>query len=403
MKLSCLILILTFLFPVCHGFVFSQKKESFSDKFIRAKNLISSNDAAKALPLFKEMYENDPSNSNLNYLLGVCYTEDPVVTVKSVFHLEKALKDVTKDYDPGAISERHSPVFVHYYLVIAYSQNSRCEEARRANNNFRALYGMDKNDYYVEDAVRWVKKCKQKPGTTDTLPVVVSAKDENIVIKTIDYTTSFPLYGVQVGMYSRLVPVRKFTGLNNLEAFMDKSGMIRYVIGHFIFRSQADALLQKVQEAGYKDAFVVNVNDSDSIPIAKDSPLGRISNATDYFGNHREAKKFSNEVVTYGNRSLNAPTPVNVTYSVQIGAFRDSIPSDLVNLYMKFDGLKETHDNGLTVLTSGSFSVYEKALEMKNEFSKAGITRAFVVAYSEGVRIPVSEAKGESAPGKKEK
>lgn len=362
--------ILLFITPLYFCFsltVFAQKKESYSEKFIRAKNYISSNDAGKALPLFKEMYENDPSNSNLGYLLGVCYTEEPNVTNESIVHLEKAMKDVSKEYDPGAINERRSPVFVHYYLVIAYSQNSRCEEARNSKNNFHALYGMEKKDYYVEDATRWVKKCRdasshQKPGVADSLKSVI--KNSTIQTKTIDYTTTSPLYGVQVGAFSRLVPLCKFTGLNNTEAFMDKNGLIRYVIGHFILRSQANALLQKVQDGGYRDAFVVNVN---------------------------ETKKFSDEVVAEGNRSLNAPTPSNVSYSVQVGAFSDSIPSDLVNLYMKFDGIKETHENGLTVLTSGSFPEYEKAVEMKNKFSKAGIKGAFVVAYSEGVRIPVSD------------
>ena len=54
-----------------------------------------------------------------------------------------------------------------------------------------------------------------------------------IVTKKVEYTARSPLYAVQIGAFSRLVPMWKFEGLNNVDAFMDRMGTIRYVMGHF--------------------------------------------------------------------------------------------------------------------------------------------------------------------------
>ncbi|MBL4818016.1 MAG: SPOR domain-containing protein, partial [Deltaproteobacteria bacterium] len=331
---------------------YSQEDEEFRVKFNMAKNHLHHGKIERALPIFQELSNLDSTNANINYLLGVCYTEDPIISYKSIYYLEKAVNSIIMKYDIISYKEKGAPIFAYYYLSIAYSQHGKCEEATEAKSQFHSMYGIEKNDYYIRDVQRWIKKCHSKPEASAKKDSLASAVETSIVTKTIDYTTESPLYGVQIGAFSRLDPRRYFNGLKNVEAFMDKAGTIRYVIGHFIHRSQAAALQKLVEFAGYKDAYIVDVN---------------------------QEKIYSEEVISINNISLKAPkdkAPMitgKVDFTVQIGAFRDSIPIDLVLIYLQVEGIKELSQDDLTLLTVGSLPTYEEAEVKKEELLKMGI------------------------------
>jgi len=352
---------------------YSKDDENFRVKFNMAKNHLHQGRIEQALPVFQELRIIDSNNANINYLLGVCYTEEPVISEKSVYYLEMAITNIIMDYDVISYKEKKAPIFAHYYLSIAYSQNGKCDKAKATKSYFHSLYGIEKNDYYIRDAQRWIEKCNMDLmalAQTDSLVSMESTR--NIVTKTIEYTTESSLYGVQIGAFSRLDPRRDFNGLKNVEAFMDKAGTIRYIIGHFIYKSQAAALKKVVEDAGYKDAFIVDVN---------------------------KEKKFSEEVISIDNISLKAPKAKKpkitgkVDFRVQIGAFRDSIPIELVLIYLQVEGIKEFNQEDLTILTVGAFPTYEEGEVKKEELLIMGIPGAFIVAFNRNQKISVKRAK----------
>lgn len=366
----------------------------FRDKFYKAKSYLAGGLIDKALPLYKELYNADSTNSNISYLLGVCYTEVKSATFKSIYHLERGAQDISTDYNPGAYLESSAPIFTWYYLTIAYSQNGLCQKAITAAHKFKELYGAHKNDFYTKDATRWVARCNAEPKKTnvpledETIPISaqekvteevvdVPLKDETIPIseqkvitKNVDYETKTPLYGVQVGAFSRLVPIWKFDNLSNVDAFMDNESMIRYVIGHFTFVSQANILLKAVWKASYNDAFIVDINS-----IKK-----------------KDDQRYKEAIVSVDDVSFKAKVRGKVDYRVQIGAFKESIPEDLVQLYLRLEGIKENTHNNVTSLTIGSYDDYKGASIKRRELMDFGIPGAFVVAYNYDRKIPVDEA-----------
>jgi hypothetical protein len=86
-----------------------------------------------------------------------------------------------------------------------------------------------------------------------------------------------------------------------------------------------------------------------------------------------------------------------VVFKVQIGAFKDEVPLVIANKFLKVAnrGVKNYKDsNGLTIYTVGTYRSYEEASAAKSEISAAAnITDAFIVAYKDGLKIPVDEAK----------
>src|SRR5690606_33498078 len=125
---------------------------------------------------------------------------------------------------------------------------------------------------------------------------LANLKSRGLLTEKIKYTTRTPLYGVQIGSTSEVIPVNRFGDLKNIDAFVDKDGIIRYVVGHFSYKRQAESLLEVLKEKGFTDAFVVNVNDE---------------------------RKYSNSVVSFNNNNIRSQLIGKVEFAVQLGAFRD--------------------------------------------------------------------------------
>ena len=373
---------ITCILITCYSFmpftIWAQKSSNKPDeeilkiKFNTAKTHLHQGEIKQALPIFQELYDIDSNNANINYLLGVCYTEEPMISEKSINYLERATNSVIMKYDINSYNEKGAPIFVYYYLSIAYSQQGDCGKANEIMGSFHELYGIEKNDYYIRDAQKRVEKCYlEKIAMVNTESKESDEKKVKIVIKKVEYTTESPLYGVQIGAFSRLDPRRDFNGLKNVEAFMDKTGTIRYVIGNFIHRSQAEALKKIVGVAGYEDAFIVDVN---------------------------KEKKYTEEVISIDNISLKAVKEKkpeitgDVDFKVQLGAFRDSIPIELVLIYLQVEGITELSQDSLTILTVGSYPTYKEAELKKGELLKWGVPDAFIVAFNGNKKIDLESA-----------
>lgn len=347
--------------------VFSQTEttydESYQEKFDQVRFCLGGGRTGEAFVLLQDLYKVDSTNHYTNYLMGICYTEQNIVTPLSVKHLKYASENMMDVYTYIPYTEKRSPVYVWYYLTKAYSQNGMCQEAKEASERFYKAYRREENDYFVVNIKNFLLKCKRnKPYA------LKKQTDKNLITKEVEYTTTNNLYGVQVGAFKELVPIREeFFNLKNVEAFIDKDNVVRYVVGHFGIKKQAESLLEVIRDLGYKDAFVVDVN---------------------------QESRFSREVIIVDHISFKAGLQGKVYYSVQIGAFSntDSIPENLAKLYVKIEDLKEIPDAGLIILTSGHFETYEDAVVHRDKMMKMGIIDAFVVAFNQGRKISLKSA-----------
>ena len=95
----------------------------------------------------------------------------------------------------------------------------------------------------------------------------------------------------------------------------------------------------------------------------------------------------------------NIPMPIDsgIVFKVQIGAFKDEVPLDMANKFLIIakKGIHNYNDeNGLTIYSVGVFKTYEEAAKVKGDVAtEAAINDAFIVAYNNGVKISVEDAK----------
>ncbi len=396
LRLFILLVTIGSVLPMYAGGLEKKQESDFQKNFNIAKRHLSNREISDALPYLLYLNQKNPKNANLKYLIGLCYAELEIINPKTIELLTEASNKTSLEYNPNTIEEQRVPIYVYYYLSIAYAQNKECELAEKNRDIFMDIYPYD-DSYYPDESMRWIKNCRAMnaqpeqtplPNFPDFKPFVspkkvkpLATKPEGSVRKTklvtqepkttqdiktqrLEYSTQSPLFGVQLGAFKEAVPVSRFSELKNVDAFMDKSGWIRYVVAHFSIYSQAEKLQKIIQEKGYTDAFVVNVN---------------------------QEKKFGEEVVSVNNVNIKANAIGKVEYRIQIGAFNEQIPTESAELYFKIEGIEEHREQEVTYLTVGKFKTYAEAKAYSQGIIDVGIVDAFVIAISGRKKIPLQQ------------
>jgi hypothetical protein len=179
------------------------------------------------------------------------------------------------------------------------------------------------------------------------------------------YSTYSTLFGVQVAALLEPQMTRKFDGLKNVEVYVDMYGVYRYVIGNFVFKSQAQKMLEVVKRTGYLDAFIVNITDEERYPM---------------------------EVVALDQKSPKAQIRGEVEYRIQLAVFKESMSDESARCYFLVDSISEINLEGLTLLTVGSYKSYGNAIERMAELRQMGFKDAFIVAFNQGRKVSIEDA-----------
>ncbi|MDC1402882.1 hypothetical protein N8328_00580 [Crocinitomicaceae bacterium] len=90
-------------------------------------------------------------------------------------------------------------------------------------------------------------------------------------------------------------------------------------------------------------------------------------------------------------KPISAETSIGLMYRVQVGAFSKPVAEDQFNEFTPVSA--EKRSNGIFVYMAGYFVGNAKAFEAQKSIRKIGYSDAFVVAYCDGQRITLSEAK----------
>ncbi len=88
---------------------------------------------------------------------------------------------------------------------------------------------------------------------------------------------------------------------------------------------------------------------------------------------------------------VNVKIPSGLVYRVQIGAFANPIPTDLFSEFNPVSG--EKLNNGVTRYLAGYFNNSKRVVEARDQIKTLGYADAFAVAYCDGKRITLAEAR----------
>ncbi|MES2284228.1 MAG: hypothetical protein V4547_00985 [Bacteroidota bacterium] len=263
--------------------------------------------------------------------------------------------------------------------------------------------------------------------TIDQAAITKTTNELSAIAKTESVTTVQGLfYTVQVGVFSQPVVAGKLYNMKPLYTETAANGNLRYYTGIYKSVSRAAEATEMINDVGIKDAFVTAYYNGKRISLAEAKQYEKQGDGVFTTGasvnklpvftalpkqslvEERTITDITDIVKPAANNSVSNQTNKDVPpssteannsgiiYKIQIGAFNDEVPLEIANKFIKIasKGIKTYKDNnGLTVYTVGNLKTYDEANQLKSEVVAESLTDAFIVAFRNGEKIPVEEAR----------
>jgi hypothetical protein len=155
--------------------------------------------------------------------------------------------------------------------------------------------------------------------------------------------------------------------------------------------ASADSTKKIAMSSGVRDAFIVAYKGGNRTLLNRSSMMSKEEASTLPAKLSVSASAAKSEPVT-----TSSELPSGTIYKVQIGAFRQKPSQRSLDNFQRISSntiSNETTASGLQLYYSGSFTDLNSALFAKNLIAANGIKDAFVVAFSNGKKVPVSQPK----------
>jgi len=259
--------------------------------------------------------------------------------------------------------------------------------------------GSSVNDVFV---------AKSTPAYSSSKPIPVNEKlPEGLIFK------------VQIGAFRNPIPQDLFKGMSPITGETTPQGFIRYTAGLFTTFATADKVKEEIQAMGYKDAFVVGFYNGKRLAMTEAiamvagavTSLNKTTSTTDNTSGASISDGVTSANTSENNISVPAITEPSLSvkvqssipaiaesvanvaglfYTVQVGVYSQPVSS--AKLYNVQPLYTEVAPNGNLRYNTGIYNTIGRASEAKNMIVDAGIKDAFIVAYINGKRIPMTDA-----------
>ncbi len=146
-----------------------------------------------ALKNYNKLYENDSTNANINYRLGVCRLQtsnDVSGKAMAIPYLEYASQNITKRYNEGSYKEKNAPSDVLFYLGVAYKFDHKFDQSIEVFNKLLEYIGPNQADY-AKIIEREIETCKNAKLQIEE-PVRIDLERNTNISNSPEYTINCP-------------------------------------------------------------------------------------------------------------------------------------------------------------------------------------------------------------------
>jgi hypothetical protein len=199
----------------------------------------------------------------------------------------------------------------------------------------------------------------------ETIKALSEVEDPNEVVNApLEYT-------VQLGVFSSPVAPVAIASLKPLPASR-VNGKYRFTSVTYSNKQSADSMLTAAVGSGIKDAFVVGIRNGNFVALENSAVTAK-------------QKQWSSSI-------KEDVTSSEMVYKVQIGAFKNQLPYNIVETYLTIIDKGITHrtdERGLVIFYAGNLKDLASATKLRQEITAKGIKDAFVVVLQNGKRVSI--------------
>jgi len=177
-------------FLVITSSLFAQKG-LYLKNFTEGNYLFLERNYIMAVQSFDLAYHIDSTNSNINYKMGLCYLNIPSKKKYALRFMDKAITNISKNYDEDEPTVTSAPVDAIYYHAKALHFASKFPEALEEFQKYLKIVGL-RNKERTADIQKHIEMCNNA--------IAMSQHPENVTIKNLgdSINTDFPEYGAVI-------------------------------------------------------------------------------------------------------------------------------------------------------------------------------------------------------------
>jgi hypothetical protein len=216
-------------------------------------------------------------------------------------------------------------------------------------------------------------------GNKNGNPDIKTIPDKNLPLVDggINNQNNEVVFRVQIGAFSKKLSANIFKNVPDLIVIPGDDGITRYYSGAFSDIFKASERKINMLDIGFEGSFVVAYQGGARKPLSE-------------VGVEMIQKEDTNESNDVKNTSIDKS---KIKYKVQVGAFKNDVPTQMLDKYLTIGGVTPIRDGEITKYLSGNFTTKEDASNAMQSIIKAGITDAFIVSDYNGKILTMDELK----------
>ena len=200
------------------------------------------------------------------------------------------------------------------------------------------------------------------------------------MIPVINPDDNAPTFRVQIGAFNRKIQKSVFKGIPNVVGIKGDDGLYRFFSGSYSDKSEAASHKIDLSLSGYNDAFLVAFKNGKRITLKE--------------AGFEVNENFKENLEISSKASENPIDPEMVRFRVQVGAFKEKVPNDILASFRKLGTVmaKTNAGQGYTKYYMGDFMEYKNVIKFRSKLFDNGLIDCFIVGEFQNKIITSREA-----------
>ena len=239
------------------------------------------------------------------------------------------------------------------------------------------FFGRNENAFGAVNATADISKANLRTNQFQGAVKVANSAYDSHGFSEID---NAPTFRVQIGAFNRKILKSVFKDIPNVVGIKGDDGLYRFFSGSYIDKSKAASHKVDLSLSGYNDAFLVAFQKGKRITL-KEAGF----EVNDSFKENLEVSSKASE---------NPIDPEMVRFRVQVGAFKEKVPDDILASFKKLGTVmaKTNAGQGYTKYFMGDFMEYKNVLKFRSKLFDSGLIDCFIVGEFQNKIINSREA-----------
>ena len=261
------------------------------------------------------------------------------------------------------------------YVMGGYEPDVVADVIKELENDSVEVQGVveinDQDEITPVDVDEIIAESNVAEETEEELPIENQSNTDTAIVEefvpVIDPETQLASFRIQIGAFSRKISKSVFGDLPDVVSVRGDDGLYRYFSGSYTDKAKAATHKVNLTTSGYNDAFIVAFKDGKRVTLRE--------------AGFEVKPGVVEDLSVSSTPSANAVDPSLIKFRIQVGAFKEKVPTDYLDIFLDIGNVLPKRDvvSGFTRYYVGKLDTYEAAMAFRDKIASRGLEDCFIV------------------------